>query len=297
MNPRQRAILDISLVAILWGIPPLFIRYFTAYLDAHSQNFLRYLTAWLFLLIYGLLSGQEILPRRRAGYLRLFVAAVAVVIYQTFFTLSLYRAMPTVVSLLVQLELIVAIALSCAFFRDERRVALSPWFICGAIGALAGAVGVVVFSEQFAEAGAQPEAWENLAGGALLVVGAAVFWGAYSVAVKWSAQAISPFRLFFFVATMAAIMFFALGVAVGDLAAIGKLPLSVGLLVCMTGVACIGIAHVLYARSIVWLGVSVCNTVILASPIVVMAISPLVFGERLTGLQILCAMLLLVGAA
>ncbi len=192
MTVRNRAIFDVSMSAFLWGVPPLLIHYFAGYLDAHTQNFWRYGSAVVFLWIYGWKTGQPVFSPRGGALLRTLLTATLVVIYQCGFTLSLYYALPALISLLIQLSLVVAIVLSCMFFADERRVMRSPWFIAGACAALCGAVGMVVFSRQFSAAQSQPAEWRSLAIAVTLVSIAAVFWGAYSVAIKWCLRVLPP---------------------------------------------------------------------------------------------------------
>jgi len=296
MTTQRRAILYITLTTLLWGLPSLFIHYFASYLDADSQNFWRYLAAMAFLLLYGWWSGEEVVCRQGQALIRVAVTAALLVAYQYCYTESLYYAKPALVSLLIQLELIVAISLSCLFFPDERRVARSPWFILGACAAMAGAVGMVVFSRECAAAEAQPADWAKLAFAVSLVVGAAALWGAYSVAVKWSLEQVSPFSLFTNVATLAALFFLMLAGLQGRPGAIAHMSAGGILAVIGSGIACIAVAQVLYLSAIRGLGVGICNTVILASPIVAVALSPFLFGEQLTWLQVLSAIVLLSGA-
>jgi drug/metabolite transporter (DMT)-like permease len=297
MTIRSRAILDITFAASLWGVPSLFIHYFRLYLDADTQNFWRYFSALVFLVLYGWYSGARMIYRDVRVLARVVLTAAVLVGYQTCYSLSLYHAKPALVSLLIQMELIVAVGLSCVFFGDERRVARSPWFIAGACAALAGAVGMVLFSHEFATGGAGGVAWKDFVIAIALVGGAAVLWGSYSVGIKICLQVMPPFSAFFHVETLATVAFLLIGLARGELGEIARAPVSVTLMVFFTGVGCIAVAHVFYTRAIQRLGVSVCNTVILTCPIVTAVASWVVFGEHLRALQIVSAVVLLGGAA
>ncbi len=297
MTVRNRAIFDISMSAFLWGLPPLLIHYFAGYLDAHTQNFWRYASAVVFLWIYGWKTGQPLFSGRVAPLLRTLPTAALVVIYQCGFTLSLYYALPALISLLIQLSLVVAIVLSCIFFADERRVVRSPWFLAGACAALGGAVGMVVFSRQFFAAQSQPAEWRSMAIAVVLISVAAVFWGAYSVAIKWCMRVLPPYPAFANVATFATLGFFALTLLRGKIGAFFQMPTAAGIALILSGVGCIGIAHIFYARAIRQLGVGICNTVILTSPIVASIGSWVFFHERFTALQLASALVLLGGAA
>ena len=294
---RRQAVFSVSLVAVLWGLPPLFIHYFALYLDAHTQNFWRYVSALLFLLVYLWWSGERLSGGGWRALTRPAVAAAGLVSYQTCFTLSLYYAMPALISLLLQLELVVAIALSCLFFADERRVARSGWFIAGACAAFLGAVGMVVFSREFAAGAAEPSSWGSFTAGVLLVGGAAVLWATYSVAIKWCFERMSPLSAFVRVEIIATGMLLVIAAAAGDLGAIARLPAPIALLLVGSGVVCIAIAHLLYTPALHRLGVVVCNTVVLTSPVVAAVASRIIFGERLTGGQMIAAIVLLGGAA
>lgn len=297
MTTRRQATLSVSLTAVLWGLPPLFIHYFAHYLDAHAQNFWRYLSALLFLLLYLWWSGERVGCGGWRTLVRPAVAATALVCYQTCFTLSLYHAMPALISLLLQFELIVAIALSCLLFADERRVARSRWFIGGACATFLGAAGIVVFSREFAAGATQSGSWSGFAIGVMLVGSAAVFWGTYSVAIKWCLEVMPPLSAFVRVEMTATGMLLVVAATAGDLGGIGRLPALLTLLLVASGVGCIAIAHIFYTGALNRLGVVVCNTVILSAPIVTAVASRIVFGERLTGGQVLSAIVLLAGAA
>jgi drug/metabolite transporter (DMT)-like permease len=296
MTTRRQAVLYIALTTILWGVPALFIHHFAEYFDAHTQNFWRYFSALLFLVVYGRLAGERWTLGSWRAYLRAALAATVLVLYQTCFTKSLYRALPAFTVLLIQFELIVAVGLSCAFFADERRVARSGWFIVGGCAALVGAVGMVVFSREYGGATAAGDR-ANLLIAVALVGGAAVFWAGYSVAIKWCLQTTPPFAAFANVEAMATVMFLILAVRFGNPGQLAHVPASIATLVVLSGVGCIAVAHIFYTQAIHRLGVLVCNTVILATPIMTAVPSWILFGERLTLLQILSAVVLIGGAA
>lgn len=295
---RRQAIVFISLTVFLWGIPALFIRYFSEHVDANTQNFWRYFSALVFLVLYAGWSGE---PRQRPdgrAWLRVVTAATCLVVYQTFFTNALYHALPGFITLLIQLELIVALGLSCLFFADERHVARSPRFIAGGCAALAGAVGMVVFSPDFTARAMPSTAWEELVLGVVLVGGAAAFWGTYSVAIKWCLQILPPFAALLRVEAVATLMLLALLVLTpGRSARAAEVPSNVALLLFLSGVACIAVAHILYTRALSVLGVAACNTAFLATCVVAAVLSRVIFDERLTWLQIISGLVLLGGAA
>jgi len=297
MSERRKAIFFIFLTTVVWGVPPLFIHYFALHLDAHTQNFWRYVSALLFLVIYGFWRGELRADGGLRGLVRPAAAAALLVVYQTCFTLSLYYAMPALISLLIQLELIAAIALSCVFFSEERRIATSVWFIAGAVAALSGAVGMVVFSPDFRASGPEAVRRTTLLLAVALVGGAALFWGSYSVAIKWCLEVLPPFPAFIRVETMATGAFLVLSLLLGKPGEVFHAPPDIGILVFLSGALCIGLAHIFYTSAISVLGVVVCSTVILACPVVTAVASRIVFGERLAVLQTVSAAVLLAGAA
>jgi drug/metabolite transporter (DMT)-like permease len=295
MTERQKGVLAISTTALLWGLPALFIHYIAAYLEPHTQNFWRYLSALFFLVAYGVYTRQLRFSVGR-GLWRTAASATILFFYQTCFTNSLYRGMPAMISLLIQLALIVSVALSCLFFADERRLARSPLYIAGAAATILGAAGMVVFSPALAGSGGEP-ARENLLVAVTLVIGAAILWGCYSVSVKWCLQALPPFSVLINIELIATTLFLLAGLRFGRIGSIAHAPGSVIALVIGTGVVCIAVAHILYTGAIHRLGVVVCNTVILASPVVAAVCSRIFYHEQLAGLQIVSGAALLAGAA
>jgi drug/metabolite transporter (DMT)-like permease len=117
------------------------------------------------------------------------------------------------------------------------------------------------------------------------------------VAVKWCLEVMRPFPAFITIETIATCAFFALAMSRGEPGAIARVPGSVVWMVVGTGVGCIALAHIFYTGAVERLGVVVCNTVILGSPIVTAIFSRIFFHERLTVLQIVSGAILLGGAA
>jgi drug/metabolite transporter (DMT)-like permease len=69
------------------------------------------------------------------------------------------------------------------------------------------------------------------------------------------------------------------------------------LCVLVSGLLAIALSHVLYYSAIKRIGATIPSLVLLATPFIVLAASSVIFGERLSGSQIVFGLVLLAGAA
>jgi len=288
MRERSKGMIALGAAVALWGLSPLFIAHLSAFYHPHTQNFFRYLAACVCLVAVCVAHRAPLFPQRRAMLL-LLVPLVPNVLFQTFNVFALYRAQPAIVALVGKMSVVFATVLAFALFREERGHIRSPRFIIGTVLALAGVAGLYAFKM------GKPDPLFT-AGVVLALVGAAG-WGAYIVAVKFVVRRVPPLTSWTVVSLYTT-------VALGFFAFLGERPLTdirdagVGPAVVLTvsGVLCIGLAHVCYYRAIQRLGAAICATALLASPVITTTLSRLLFDERLSLRQVLCAAVLLSGA-
>ena len=230
---------------VMWAIGPLFVKYFTEYYNVWTQNAFRYGCAALFLLAGTALTGQLFYPLRRDQWKKLLGVAATNLLMQTCFAGGYYFIYPSVASLVGRVNIIFITVLSFVVFHDEREVIRSPRFMAGAVLALGGVVVVIL--------GRDPDALSRLriSEGAFwlgvgFVVAFAFFVAVYSLAIKRAVRDIPPIVSFTHVSWITAAglsipMFLSGGVA--DLWRGPALPV---VLMVLTALCCIVVAHTCY---------------------------------------------------
>ena len=159
----------------LWSLGPIFIEYLTGYLDAWTQNLLRYSVAcvfWLPFLVYCIRA------KRLDGrvWRRALLPAAANIIMQSLWATAFYYVDPAFMVLLTKTNIIWIAAFSFICFPEERSLIRSGRFWLGLVLAIGGAVGVLYFKEDFAATGTVT--------GVLITLACAFMWGVYTVSVR-----------------------------------------------------------------------------------------------------------------
>jgi drug/metabolite transporter (DMT)-like permease len=275
---------------IIWSTPSLFQFYLIRYYEPWSQNFYRYLVAFLAVLPFVFLRF-----RRAGGRLdvRAFVACLIPslpnVVHQISQTVALYHMGPGVYAIFGRSSVIFTALLALLFFPEERRIIRQWQFQVGTALGLLGAVGVVCFQEGW-RAGAVP-----LAGFAIAST-ASLCWALYSVLVKRPSALLGPIRSFGVVSFITTLLLLPLTVAFGKIDTPFRVGGGVNIILIISAVTCISLAHVLYYVAIRRVGVALSQTLQLICPAGALGLSALFFGERLTQAQLWSAGLLLFGA-
>lgn len=289
---RKAIILNLS-AALVWAITPVLIHYVSAGFPVMFQTFARYLVSLLVLwpLFFSATSGSERARiRRRLPYLvpRMALIAVANFCFQASFTGSLYLVYPGLAMLVYQSTAVFGVLLGFVLFADERPLMREPRFH---VGSLLSIVGVVMTVSVGGAGGSTAPA-----AGILLVLSAALSWAVLTAMVRAWLPGFSPFFVNAAVITFVTPLFL-----VSHLAVHGPqwaFSASGGLWVVMllSGLMGIGLGHSLFYRSVPALGVSLSNILQLTRPFFTALFSFLIFGERLSPLQMVGGALLIAGA-
>ena len=286
---RFTAVMAISTVALFWALPAIFIYYLRDHFDAHTQNFYRYLTATMILwvLVAATRRGELKAPLRRPAFPFLATALVNTV-YQAIWASTFYFIQPGLAVFLLRLNVIFTALFVYFLYKDERHIILDWRYLAGMAGTIIGGIGVVKGGSQVLGG--------NQWIGVTLALSAGLFWSLYAIAIKHLMRHSDPTVGFTYVATITTGLLFPVAVMWGDPARILSVPWYIPLVVIGSGFLCIGMTHPLYYYAIRHLGAAVSSTVILASPIFTVLISVAIFDERLTIIQLLFGLVLLIGA-
>src|SRR6266700_2018515 len=275
---------------LIWSTPSLFQYYLNRYYDPWAQNFYRYLVACF--AVAPLLTYRS---RRSARWLNWRVVLICLipclpnVVHQITQLIALFYMGPGVYTIFTRASVIFTALLALAFFPEERHVIRRWQFQAGTVLGLIGAFGVVWF---------QP-GWEagHIALPGLFIAFTATFcWALYGILVKRPSAHLGSIRSFGLISLITSVLLLPLTFAFGKI----DTPLHTGphvnLILIVSAVSCITLAHVLYYVAIREIGVALSQTLQLLCPAGALGLSAWIYGERLTHAQIWSAAILLLGA-
>jgi drug/metabolite transporter (DMT)-like permease len=275
---------------VIWSTPSLFMYYLNRYYDPWAQNFYRYLVACLAiapLLIYRVRRGGT--PFEWQAVMMCLVPCIPNVVHQVTQVVALFYMGPGVYTIFTRASVIFTALLALAFFPEERRVIRQWQFQAGTLLGLIGAFGVIWF---------QPgRETEHMKLPGLFIAFTATFcWALYGVLIKRPSIRLGPIRSFGLVSLITSILLLPLTFAFGKISAPLHAGTQVNLILIVSAVTCITLAHVLYYVAIREIGVALAQTLQLLCPALALGLSAWIYGERLTHAQLWSAAILLLGA-
>lgn len=289
---RKAIFLNLA-AAVVWAVTPVLIRYVSIGFPVMFQTFARYLVSLVILwpLYFSATSGSErtrIQQRLPQLLPRMALIAIANFSFQASFTGSLYVMYPGLAMLIFQSAAVFGVMLGFVLFADERPLIRDPRFHAGLLLAVVG----VVLTVSVGEAGGS----RATAAGVALVLTSALSWAVLTAMVRAWLPGFSPFFVNAAVITFVTPLFLASHVVTHG--AHWQFSASAGLwtVMLLSGVVGIGLGHSLFYRSVPALGVSLSNILQLTRPFFTAFFSFLVFGERLSPLQMVGGALLIAGA-
>jgi len=277
---------------LIWSTPSLFMYYLNRYYDPWAQNFYRYLVACLAiapLLVYRAYRGGPQFDWRAVTIC--ISPCLPNVVHQVTQVLALSYVGPGVYTIFTRASVIFTALLALAFFPEERYVIRQWQFQLGTALGLIGAFGVVWF--QAAPGG---ESGHIALLGLFIAFTATFCWALYGVLIKRPSAKLGSIRSFGLVSFITSALLFPLTLAFGKIGTPLDAGSQVNLVLIISAVSCITLAHVLYYVAIQQIGVALAQSLQLLCPVGAMALSAWIYGERLTHAQIWSAAILLVGA-
>src|SRR5213078_4051518 len=261
---------------VIWSTPSLFQYYLNRYYDPWAQNFYRYCVACLAiapLVIYRIRNGEQRLNWR--ALMICFFPCLPNVVHQVTQVMALFYMGPGVYAIFTRASVIFTALLALVFFPEERHVIRQWQFQLGTGLGLSGAFGVVWF---------QP-GWKSghIAVPGLFIAFTATFcWALYGVLIKRPSARLGSIRSFGIVSFITSALLFPLTLAFGKIDTPIQAGAEANLILIISAVTCITLAHVLYYVAIQEIGVALAQTLQLLCPAIAMALSAWIFGERLT---------------
>ncbi len=275
---------------LIWSMPSLFQYYLNRYYDPWAQNFYRYSVACLAiapLVFYRVRAGGPKIDMHAIGICLL--PCLPNVVHQITQVMALFYMGPGVYAIFTRSSVIFTALLALAFFPEERRIIRQWQFQAGTCLGLIGAFGVIWFQAS----------WQSghIALRGLVIAFTATFcWALYGVLVKRPSAQLGSIRSFGLISFITSMLLLPLTCLFGKI----DTPLHAGshanIMLIISAVSCITLAHVLYYVAIREIGVALAQTLQLLCPAGALALSAWIFGERLTHAQLWSAVILLAGA-
>jgi drug/metabolite transporter (DMT)-like permease len=132
--------------------------------------------------------------------------------------------------------------------------------------------------------------------GLLIAFAASFCWALYGVLIKRPSARLGSIRSFGLVSFITSALLFPLTLAFGKIDTPLHAGADVNVILAISAVTCITLAHILYYVAIHQIGVALAQTLQLLCPAGAMGLSAWIFHERLTPMQLWSAAILLVGA-
>ena len=283
----------------IWSMPSLFQFYLVRYYEPFAQNFYRYSVACLAIapfVFYRVRRGGPKIDIYAFGLC--LIPCIPNVIHQITQVVSLFYMGPGVYAIFNRSSVIFTALLALAFFPEERHIVRQWQFQLGTLLGLLGAFGVIWFQSNGQEpALSASRMGRHIAWPGLLIAFTATFcWALYAVLVKRPSAQLGAIRSFGVISFITSALSFPLTLLFGRIDAPLHAGAHVNLILIVSAITCITMAHVLYYVAIQEVGVALAQTLQLLCPLGALALSAWIFHERLTHAQLFSAAILLIGA-
>jgi drug/metabolite transporter (DMT)-like permease len=280
-------------------MPSLFQFYLVRYYEPFAQNFYRYSVACLAIapfVFYRVRRGGPKIDLNALGLC--LIPCIPNVIHQITQVVSLFYMGPGVYAIFNRSSVIFTALLALAFFPEERHIVRQWQFQLGTLLGLLGAFGVIWFQSNGQEpALSASRMGRHIAWPGLLIAFTATFcWALYAVLVKRPSAQLGAIRSFGVISFITSALSFPLTLLFGRIDAPLHAGTHVNLILIVSAITCITMAHVLYYVAIQEVGVALAQTLQLLCPLGALALSAWIFHERLTSAQLISAAILLIGA-
>lgn len=292
-SKQTKAIIALIVGIFCYASVPLFLRYFSKYLDAWTVNSIRYTCGTLVWFMFCVTKLRQ-KPELRSVLLAAIIPSIVNICGQILWALIPYYVEASVMAFGVRMSFVFTIIFSIFLFRDERPLIRNFFFWAGVVICITGFITMYKPSNIIAGN-------INLTG-MMLTLLTAMFWGLYSVSVKRYVIHYPPILAFGVISFYTAICLDILAVIFGKIQAVGNLDVIKIILLISSGVIGIAIAHVLSYTAIARLGTIVTTGGGMVGPFITSIGGYILLGEFLSlsqwlgGVMIICGVVLLLVA-
>lgn len=261
---------------------PVFLKYFTSFLDAWTVNGIRYGVAALFWLPFILLEHKDV-PDKRNVWLDAAAPALVNTLGQIGWALAPYYNDACLIGFVIRSSFLFTIIFGFAFLPQERTIGRRPLFWIGTVGIIIGLISMY--------GGGLRHGGTSLLG-TLILIGTAVCWGLYGVFVRRN-MADYDVRLSFGVISLyTAVLLWITMFVFGDWTKLAQLMPGNWMLLVLSALIGIALSHVFLYRSIHALGPVITEGGLSIQPFLTALGAGIILGERLVLLQWLGGLIL-----
>lgn len=271
----------VVLTLFAWASVPLFLKYFTPYIDAWEANGWRYgISALLWLPYVATLhrrGGSR--SEGRSIWRSAAVPAAFNTVGQVCFALAPYYLEPGFMSFVFRIQVVFVTLGAYLLFPAERGTLRSPVYWLGLAGVCAGAIGTIAFGPGIPRGAT--------AAGIAIALTSGVMFAGYALSVRYFMTGFGSVGAFGVISNYTAVAMVTLMLLVGRSRGADVLAFAPGQWGMLVASALIGIAisHVLYYAALARLGVAVSVGILQIQPFLTAAASAAIFHERLAPLQ------------
>ncbi len=293
MIDKKRALTFNILAVTCWAIAPAMMHSVKDYFSVNFQNMFRYLVSLGFLWPYFFFSlgrekSFESIRKLLGMFPRILGIALVNYFFQISYTLGVFKLLPGIFTLIIQSQIMFSVFLAMIFFADERRTLKNPVFITGMIAAIIGVVLTITGGRELGKV--------EFNIGVIVTLVSAGCWAMVGALIKKWLPSIPPALSVTSVLTVVTPLFFLTYILAQGGLHIPSVPLSGWILMLLSGLIGVGLGQSFYYRAVPVLGIALASSIGLLTPFIASLVSYIVFGERMTIIQILGGFFLISGS-
>ncbi|MGC9201775.1 MAG: DMT family transporter [Thermoproteota archaeon] len=283
------AVLAELITIFLWSLGNIFIAYLNLFFDNYTQNFFRYISAAVTLLLFSLAFNKNKYFSSLKNLKALTIPILTVFIFQIFNVYGIAFTTPTIATLITRLSVIFVDILSFFLFSEERVTLTNKNFIVGTLLSLFGVSGVVLVGSSLFYSK------EMFFVGVLFLVLTSILWAIYIVSIKVALRNSDPLSTTTNVFLISGVMYFPFSVFTGGIYKVFNENLVISFLLIISGILSIGIGNFLNYYAIQELGASISTNLQLLIPVVTGILSVVTLNEPMPFSKVVFSLLTLVG--
>jgi drug/metabolite transporter (DMT)-like permease len=283
------AVLAELITIFLWSLGNIFIAYLNLFFDNYTQNFFRYISAAVTLLLFSLAFNKNKYFSSLKNLKALTIPILTVFVFQIFNVYGIAFTTPTIATLITRLSVIFVDILSFFLFSEERVTLTNKNFIVGTLLSLFGVSGVVLVGSSLFYSK------EMFFVGVLFLVLTSILWAIYIVSIKVALRNSDPLSTTTNVFLISGVMYFPFSVFTGGIYKVFNENLVISFLLIISGILSIGIGNFLNYYAIQELGASISTNLQLLIPVVTGILSVVTLNEPMPFSKVVFSLLTLVG--
>lgn len=269
---------------ILWAFPLIVVKYLNSQITPATQNFFRFLSAGLFLLIFSFFRGRKEFFNGLKNSKFFILPAGILVFAQMFAVYGIILGQANISSFIIKTDAFFALLFAYFMIKGERLAMRQSSFVIGAILSFFGIV-LLIFSES--------SSIFNLS--LLFLLCSALLGGIYSVLIK---KLLLKTKVKEDVATaivFSIVSLLYLPLSLNNLNEIFSVSIFTNIVLFGSGVLFIGIAGILFYCLLKNVGVVITMNALLVVPFFTLIFSYILLGEKIALIQFIAGVLLVAG--